>query len=75
MDAVEHWLSDSDWIVHVLDLEAVEEPEDAVGGVEVVVNYNVWLILQILHTRGGINNGENIPMLIRYQLSIIPSTS
>jgi len=39
VDAIDHWLSDSRWIVHVLNLEAVEEPEDAMGGVEVVVDY------------------------------------
>lgn len=28
------------WVVHILDFEVVEEFEDALGGVEVVINWN-----------------------------------
>ena len=52
-------------LVHVRDLEAFEELEDAVVFVEVVVNLTILVYLKM-------NVGDwNSPILTRYQVSMI----
>lgn len=38
--AVDNGLGGCGWVVHILDFEAVEEFEDALSGVEVVINWD-----------------------------------
>lgn len=40
MVAVDNGLGGCGWVVHILDFEAVEEFEDALSGVEVVINWD-----------------------------------
>lgn len=38
--AVDNGFRGGGWVVHILDFEAVEEFEDALGGMKVIINWD-----------------------------------
>lgn len=49
MVSVDNGFGGRGWVVHILDLEAMEELEDALGGVEVVINWDFLSQLRSLN--------------------------